>query len=1559
VNPQDDTARLQQTALDRWNRYNQSGDLQALGEAVAAFRAAADADGESVSLSNLSNALLAWYNRTGERSALDEAVEVGRAAVARASRPDAQAIALSNLSGALKASFTLTGDPALLDEATAVLRRGAALAADDPARGVLLSNLADALYLQYQRSQSLDALQEGVQALRQGLMLRMQAGPVPAGAIARLLDMLRICYERTGDENALSEAMTIGRQLASTAPAGSERAGWLSNVGILLRLRYQRTGEPDILREAVEAARAAVAEASASDQILRASILSNLGNTLRSGYEHTGEQSLLTEALDVLRQAVAATASGHPERAQILANLDSVLDLRYQSTGQVELLDERIRARREYLAAVPSHGAERSDQLASLAEVIRQRLEVKGEAGVLDDLVSTLREAWAAAPEGYPGRGVIGLNLGIALYVRFRAGANADTIAEAVRVLRAAVAVLPPGDADVVSARTNLAQALLSLYETSGDLTVLEEAISAGLALSADHPGPQADAVLADSLAAKYERTGDDDALRRSMALFGGPGLAAGGEAAPGEHPEQVADLPSWLAGPSRRANAWIEAYNSGRDLAALDRAVALWDRVLAHPWFGTLTPDIRAGALGGAGVDHLRRYNERSDNADLDEALRCCASSIEVTGHENYRVHVSNFSMALVTKYQRDGDMDSLVRAVELAQSVVRMTPEGTGDRADALTNLGGIWRRMREAAGDDAYLDAEVEVWEEAARIPVTELSKRGACLNNASVGLHDRYDARGNEDDLHRSIGYSRQALEIAPAGYRDASGWRSNLGNTLRHRYERTGVIADLDDAVEVLKRAVAEAPAQWQGRRECLTNLGSALRARARMNRSAELLPQALQAATEAMELTPVTSAEYDLYAANLAVGMGEVAAATGQPEYIDAQISLYEELLGRVPETAERRPWLQANLASALLNQPSAQNDPAVLDRVRNLIRASIARTAPGTAAFANRMSLLAGVLAAGGIHGPQAGEAERAFREACVTALDIAPAYALSTALQWALWCEDGQAWPTAVEAYHVAAEAADRLFATQIGRQDKEAWLHTASGMPAQAAFALVRTGQLEAAALTLERGRVRLLAEALGRNSAALDKLAEDGQGALAERFRAAQRRLGALEAGEASVTRGDVLADRMRGDDLASALAEHGAALAAIRRIPGYEHFLRPAEPGDLAEAADRPLVYLAAARLGGAALIVTRAEGGSRPAPRVELVELPKLTETAVQRQTIALQDARRVYDRDPGRWQGTLDAVCRWLWAAALGPLLDALGEPTAASLVPTGLLAALPLQAAWTEDDSHPTGRRYAADHLAITYAPSAGALLHARELAGQRPLTDLLGIADPQPVDAGSLPLAGAEVEAAAALLGVPLRDLRGPAADREHVLGALPGHSVVHFACHGRARPDLPMESALLMSGNTVLTLTDLFRLELAGHGRSGIRLAVLSACETQLPGSDLPDELVGLPSGFLQAGAAAVMASQWKITDIAAALVTAVFYRNLKSGYDGPAALRAAQVWLRDTTNGEKAAFMHPRTGQSGLPEAVARPLWRWLVTTPAQQRSFAEPSQWAAMTYTGA
>ncbi len=153
----------------------------------------------------------------------------------------------------------------------------------------------------------------------------------------------------------------------------------------------------------------------------------------------------------------------------------------------------------------------------------------------------------------------------------------------------------------------------------------------------------------------------------------------------------------------------------------------------------------------------------------------------------------------------------------------------------------------------------------------------------------------------------------------------------------------------------------------------------------------------------------------------------------------------------------------------------------------------------------------------------------------------------------------------------------------------------------------------------------------------------------------------------------------------------------------------------------------------------------------------------------------------------------------------------------------------------------------------------------------------------------------------------------------------------------------------------------------------------RLVFLSACESGLAGwLRLQDEHVGLPAGFVQAGAACVVASLWPIQDNAAFLLARKFYelhRHHKGGERLPptTALREACAWLRGVTFGElkqefpiahlpagpvlvlRSARMWPGPTE---PDSPAPPKDPHLPLGPDDERPFAHPTHWAAFTCTG-
>jgi CHAT domain-containing protein len=423
---------------------------------------------------------------------------------------------------------------------------------------------------------------------------------------------------------------------------------------------------------------------------------------------------------------------------------------------------------------------------------------------------------------------------------------------------------------------------------------------------------------------------------------------------------------------------------------------------------------------------------------------------------------------------------------------------------------------------------------------------------------------------------------------------------------------------------------------------------------------------------------------------------------------------------------------------------------------------------------------------------------------------------------------------------------------------------------------------------------------------------------------------------------------VAGDEPAYDDLRAARAELDEVIAEIRAVGGYENFLAAPTFDDVTAAAgDQPLVYLAAAEQGGLALIVRGQEVTSVPAG--------DLTEAALRVQVTRYRAAYRAFNdqrADPasaGPWRAAIEDVTGWLWKVVMGAVVAELERDTAAVLVAGGQLGLLPLHAAWTFDEARQS-RRYAIDELTLTYVPNARSLAVARERARAQ-ARKFLGVVNP-----GRNLAATADEMAVARNWFAPDATVLGPDTGPAEVMKELPAVDVAHFACHGFARLHAPLESGLELAGGQALTLRDIFGLRLR------MRLAVLSACETSLPGDELPDEVVALPTGLLQAGVAGILASLWLVGDLPTLILMIEFYRRWREDGAEPAdALRQAQRWLRDTPD-EEIVTIYGAAAESGaawLPTDAAERIIADLAFSEPGSHTYGGVESWASFGYIGA
>lgn len=226
------------------------------------------------------------------------------------------------------------------------------------------------------------------------------------------------------------------------------------------------------------------------------------------------------------------------------------------------------------------------------------------------------------------------------------------------------------------------------------------------------------------------------------------------------------------------------------------------------------------------------------------------------------------------------------------------------------------------------------------------------------------------------------------------------------------------------------------------------------------------------------------------------------------------------------------------------------------------------------------------------------------------------------------------------------------------------------------------------------------------------------------------------------------------------------------------------------------------------------------------------------------------------------------------LYQRLFKPLEDTLDKRNLI-IVSHGVLHYLPMNALHD-------GHGYIIDRYAIRMMPSASAMKYLRERKTDKGGGVLVfgnpSLGDPK------YDLEYAQREAAAIAKIHPKSKVLVRKEATEEALRKY-GHDYryLHFATHGQFNPDAPLKSALLLAPdakyNGMLTVDKLYSLNLDAD------LVTLSACETGLSRIANGDDLVGLTRGFLYAGSSSIVASLWKVDDLATSELMTFLYEEL--------------------------------------------------------------------------
>jgi CHAT domain-containing protein len=120
--------------------------------------------------------------------------------------------------------------------------------------------------------------------------------------------------------------------------------------------------------------------------------------------------------------------------------------------------------------------------------------------------------------------------------------------------------------------------------------------------------------------------------------------------------------------------------------------------------------------------------------------------------------------------------------------------------------------------------------------------------------------------------------------------------------------------------------------------------------------------------------------------------------------------------------------------------------------------------------------------------------------------------------------------------------------------------------------------------------------------------------------------------------------------------------------------------------------------------------------------------------------------------------------------------------------------------------------------------------------------------------------------------------------------------PPADVIHFAVHGKYAPDQPGRGLVLVDGDNVRYLNDF---AVRGFDLGKRPFVFLNACQVG-SGNELLGNYAGLAQSFLAAGAAAVIAPLWSVSDRVAREFALAFYEAVAAGTPAAEAFRRARL-----------------------------------------------------------
>ncbi|KAJ6482237.1 hypothetical protein DFH09DRAFT_1107403 [Mycena vulgaris] len=933
----------------------------------------------------------------------------------------------------------------------------------------------------------------------------------------------------------------------------------------------------------------------------------------------------------------------------------------------------------------------------------------------------------------------------------------------------------PPGHPLHTSHLNMLALTLVQRFKLHADAKDIAEAIQLyEEALEFSPPSDPGNYMainnLANAIKAQFDHGSNQGDIDRTIQLYR--------QALELKHPDSIVALNNLAVGLHDR-------FIYFRQRGDLNEAIGLHEKALAlcsskHPE--------RARTLDALGLALKTRFLEGENAADIDlavemhrQCLKLCVRSraeIEITA-----MCLNNLGNAIHTRLIHKGALDDIDEVLILHQKALDLRRFPDSVRAMSLNNLALAFKTRFEQRGDLNDIDRAVDLNRKALVIrSVSNHKDQSMSLNNLATTIHIRCRERIQKGDIDEVIQLHQKALSLLPPAHPDYRTYLQNLGSALNTRFSYTGKTEDMDEAIQLLRNALGLCPAPHSTRGIFLNNLAIQLQKRFNLHRNPKDIEEVLTYTQEGMKLFPSPHPYYKAALVTFSNALRNKIVDHSSKEDIDEVVALHREIVQLFPPPHPEHGSHLGKLALALILSYECVADPSVLV------------------------------------------QAMEAFEQAAKYS-SCSPFSRFKYAKYWANIAVQHDP-PSAIKAYRIAIDHLPTLASLDLNLYARHEVLGELSqdNLASAAAISAIELHQYEDAIELLEAARSIFWSQALRLRSPLDDLKIADPE--LASKVSTLSKE---LERGTFREISKDDLADNVtnvivveaEGTRLRQCNQEWDETLNSVRKLPGFESFMRPKGINLLKNAAINGTIVILCA--GKSACHLLLLESG-----KVQCIPLAEgTTDETMDSLSQALRPlsggrggidtqrlmGKKVYEQNqhPNDHFG---AILKSLWDLIAAPIIKALNlqkssTPPRLWWCPTGPFTFLPIHAAGIYNTEKP---QCIADYVISSYTPTLTALLSSPAASNDFKITAVI---QPQTPEYRSLPYT--ENELSQVVTNVPgewltiFGTLDSPASIGV-VLDHLKSSSIMHFACHGVQDSANALDSGLLI-GNGRLKVSQI--------------------------------------------------------------------------------------------------------------------------------------------------